>query len=589
MTFYKGTQRYTIGIKPNSNNIQPLTVTKDGTYNAPAGVDGYNPVTFQANNTFIAMGSHTDSNGIWHRPEEWDDIESIDLGDRQEIYILYACHKTTNDWCRIQVSGTGTLSWSYGHVSNGIYTLHQDSTETTISNNSYAILYLSNIQDDYIVIRIKSTANLYYCKFADWVATSDLNYAMPFRCQSALMRYGRLPKGTSLQNSSTYYLESDDIIDFAKDHWNTTQTISVSNAYDGSHQLQRWRYTGWDLAKNKITSFASMFGNCELLCDVPDPLNLDNWVTSNTTAINNMFYYCYSMNTNITVYNWNLSNLTRMDNLFYLAKSIKTIKGTETWSSAPKCTNISAAFYNCYLLSNEIDLSNCYFGNGTANLTSIGNLFYNTYGCQKINISNTNFSKVTSMAGLFTNISACKQVIMSNITPPTSLSTSYNNIFSSTAIEEMIIDGWDFSGSGVNTGQGFCNGSYGLKKLIFRNCIAPSTTINDTSAQFNISSCYNLEYLDISFLDMSVFSNTSTHTTSFRYLYKLVDFYPPQNISKNFNLTNDYSLSHNSLIRVINNLKTVSTTQTLTIGAYNIAKLSAAEQAVATGKGWTLA
>ena len=72
-------------------------------------------------------------------------------------------------------------------------------------------------------------------------------------------------------------------------------------------------------------------------------------------------------------------------------------------------------------------------------------------------------------------------------------------------------------------------------------------------------------------------------------MYCLVDFYPPQNISKSFNLTNDMQLSHDSLVRIINNLKTVSTTQTLTIGAYNIAKLSADEQAVATGKGWTLA
>lgn len=49
------------------------------------------------------------------------------------------------------------------------------------------------------------------------------------------------------------------------------------------------------------------------------------------------------------------------------------------------------------------------------------------------------------------------------------------------------------------------------------------------------------------------------------------------------------ALSHDSLIRIIDALPTTTSGYTLGIGSTNINKLSAAEQAVATAKGWTLA
>lgn len=48
-------------------------------------------------------------------------------------------------------------------------------------------------------------------------------------------------------------------------------------------------------------------------------------------------------------------------------------------------------------------------------------------------------------------------------------------------------------------------------------------------------------------------------------------------------------LTHDSLMSIINHLATVSTTKTLTLGATNLAKLTDAEKAIATEKGWTLA
>ena len=589
---YKGTQKYTTTIKANSQNIEQLTITKDGTYVAPNGVSGYNPIVVKDNNAFINNNTHTDKDGVWHRPQDWDDIESIDLTDKHEVYFLCACHKTEHDWFRIRFYGTGTLSWSYGHVANGIYTLHANSTETTVSNGAYISLYLANIQDDYIVVRIKATTGIASCTYQNWVATPELNCAMPFRYQSVLMRYGRMVIGNSIQSSATYYLESDNIIDFAKNYQNTTTTIAVSGAYTNATSLQRWRCTGWDLAKNKITAFSNMFDGCWCLSDVPNPLNLDGWVTTNTTAVNSFFRYCMSLNTNITVNNWNLTNVTTMSALFESCRSIKTIEGLDTWTTAPKCTSIATIFYNCNSLRTPINLSNLYLGNGTANFTALNSAFAGCFACPEINISNTNLSKCTTLYNAFSGTDSCKNLIMNNVTPITNICTTTYYLFNYCGMSELVFDGWDFSGH--NTVNFLLAGfaySMSLKKLVFRNCTAPSSTINDTSACCQVRYSYNLEYLDVSFLDMSVFSNTKTHAESFRDLYSLVDFYPPKNISQSFSLANNYNMSHDSLIRVINNLKTLGSgeTATLTIGTYNISKLTAAEQAVATGKGWTLA
>ena len=48
-------------------------------------------------------------------------------------------------------------------------------------------------------------------------------------------------------------------------------------------------------------------------------------------------------------------------------------------------------------------------------------------------------------------------------------------------------------------------------------------------------------------------------------------------------------LEHDALVVVLNNLGTVTSTQTLTLGATKLALLSDEEKAIATNKGWTLA
>ena len=60
-------------------------------------------------------------------------------------------------------------------------------------------------------------------------------------------------------------------------------------------------------------------------------------------------------------------------------------------------------------------------------------------------------------------------------------------------------------------------------------------------------------------------------------------------IGQNIDLSSSTKLTHDSLMSIINHLAEVSSTRTLTLGATNLAKLTDAEKAIATEKGWSLA
>lgn len=57
----------------------------------------------------------------------------------------------------------------------------------------------------------------------------------------------------------------------------------------------------------------------------------------------------------------------------------------------------------------------------------------------------------------------------------------------------------------------------------------------------------------------------------------------------NFDISASTQFEESDLVTILNNLATVTTTQTLKMGSTNLAKLTEEEKAIATNKGWTLA
>ena len=56
-----------------------------------------------------------------------------------------------------------------------------------------------------------------------------------------------------------------------------------------------------------------------------------------------------------------------------------------------------------------------------------------------------------------------------------------------------------------------------------------------------------------------------------------------------FNISASTLLTREALLEILNNLGTIESTETLTIGETNLAKLTDEDKAIATNKGWTLA
>ena len=88
-------------------------------------------------------------------------------------------------------------------------------------------------------------------------------------------------------------------------------------------------------------------------------------------------------------------------------------------------------------------------------------------------------------------------------------------------------------------------------------------------------------------------SGFGQNSTNFQYSFsnctKLTNITGNPNFKASLDLSPCPNLTHDSIMVVINGLQTVTTTQKLTLGTTNLAKLTDDEKKVATDKGWTLA
>ena len=154
--------------------------------------------------------------------------------------------------------------------------------------------------------------------------------------------------------------------------------------------------------------------------------------------------------------------------------------------------------------------------------------------------------------------------------------------------------------------------------FMFRNCqnlttldVSNFDTSNVTSMQSMFEGCKNLTTLDVSnfntskvasmssmflncqnvtTLDVSNFDTTNvTNMQSMFYSCEALTDFTSCVLRVSTTFANCNNLSHTSLMSIINNLATVTTSQTLTIGTINKAKLTSDEIAIATNKGWTVA
>lgn len=182
--------------------------------------------------------------------------------------------------------------------------------------------------------------------------------------------------------------------------------------------------------------------------------------------------------------------------------------------------------------------------NDTENVT---NMYYMFYECSKLtSIPQLNTSKVTNMASMFRDcpkLTTVPQLDTSNVTSMQNLFNGCNNL---TTVPLLDI-----------------------------------SKIASTASMFRF--CYKLTTIPA--LDAS---NVISTTSMFQGCSNLKSILMT-NIGANLDISVSTKFERTDLVTILNNLKTVTETKTLTMGATNLAKLTDEDKAIATNKGWTLA
>ena len=294
--------------------------------------------------------------------------------------------------------------------------------------------------------------------------------------------------------------------------------------------------------------------------------------------LNGMFYNCFSLK---AVVEFETKNFTYAGSMFLGCRSLETIPQMDT----SKVTNMSRMFYQCSSLKNIPQMD-------TSQVTDMSEMFY--YCSSLKNIPQMDTSKVTNMSKIFYQCNSLKNIPQMDTSQATNMSEMFYDCYSLKTIPQL-----DTS-QATNMSSMF-HDCYSLKTIpqldtssatnivkMFYNCYSLETIpqLDTSQAQTLISFCYYCNSLKtIQQLD----ANNATSLTSVfagNYLLQKIKII---NVKFSFDLSSAKMLLKESIIEVLNDLPTVTTTQKLTLGSTNLAKLTDDEKAIATNKGWTLA
>lgn len=353
----------------------------------------------------IAIKSpYADDNGKFVKPAEWDDIESIPLSETDQV--LYLLYDNTLDfsWCSITVTcNTGSSICDYGRVVNGQFQVLD--TETKASKSSYQrALSVDFPNEDYIVLRIRpaSTNNITTISVVNWTYNGN---TLPSVEQPILMRYGSLPKATSI-NFATRYIVSDNIM-------NCTSLTSLANFSQDCYRLVRHRHTGWNTSN--VTTSASMFSGCYCLTDMDT--DFIGWFGGGkNTTTNFMFEYVPVKTINVSL--WNMSNTTSIQYMFRECNNLEKIIGIENWY-LPKIGATNVGFFSgCRKLKQEsgvLDLSNWKHGESNTTDKSFAAFFNGCARLEKIVLTGWNMNYATTLANMFNECLSLREVELPSI------------------------------------------------------------------------------------------------------------------------------------------------------------------------------
>lgn len=260
---------------------------------------------------------------------------------------------------------------------------------------------------------------------------------------------------------------------------------------------------------------------------------LDNQEGDGKPSCKWLFYNYKGRSLDNVLKSLDISKVTNMQYMFQYCSKLASIPELNTSS----VDNMNSMFDGCSILT-TIPL---------LNTSSVTNMRYMFHECSSLNdIPQLDTSKVTDMSNMFQycyNLTTIPQIDTSKVT---NMSYMFQNCVSLTTIPQLDTSNVTSMGS------------------MFQNC-----SILTFIPQLDTSKVTNMSYM---------FSNckelTEIHMTGMKV---------------NFDISASTKFTESALVEILNNLATVTSTQKLTMGSTNLAKLTDEEKAIATNKGWTLA
>lgn len=122
---------------------------------------------------------------------------------------------------------------------------------------------------------------------------------------------------------------------------------------------------------------------------------------------------------------------------------------------------------------------------------------------------------------------------------------------------------------------------------VFRGSILTDTKVGIYAGNRNMTNCF--QNSDLKTIRLLYVYDTTAFSSTFSGCANLENITFGGTIGQNISFSSSEKLTHDSLMSIIEHLGTVSSTRTLTLGSKNLAKLTDAEKAIATEKGWSLA
>lgn len=217
------------------------------------------------------------------------------------------------------------------------------------------------------------------------------------------------------------------------------------------------------------------------------------------------------------------------------------------------------------------------FGNNAMNFNATGAANHD-YAVEHLNTEDwADNPEATSLAWTFCSLPRLKHLTLPFTTAKV---TNFANMCrGNVSLETLDVSAFDTSAA-TNMSYMFL-GNRRLRQLDLSNFRTGSVT--NFASMFQ--GCFSLHTVDFSGLDTAGAATVPIKMFTDNPCLKNLTV---GTIDKDFTFTNCDALSHDSLLNVIAALAETETTRTLTVGSKNLAKLTEAEIAAATEKGWTV-